>query len=65
MHAGKVGEARICRDGDLSVEVVGGVRVGGVCMRLDCAVLCECEVVCAVRGEVDHVVRDAAGVCGD
>ena len=65
LHAGEVGEARICRDGDLGVEVVGGGRGGGVCMRLRCAVLCEGEVVCAVRGEVDIVGRDSAGVRAD
>ena len=65
MDAGEVDDTGVCEDGNLGVKVVGGVRVGCVCVRLDCAVLCECEVVCAVRGEVDHVVRDAAGVCGD
>lgn len=65
LHAGEVADAGICRDGDLGVEVVGGSRGGGVCMRLDYAVLCEGEVVCAVCGEVDNAVGGSARVCGD
>ena len=65
LDAGKVGEPRICRDGDLSVEVVGGGWVGGICMRLDYAVLCEGEEVCAVRGEIYNVVGGSAGVRAD
>ena len=65
LHAGEVGEARICRDGDLGVEVVGGGRGGGVCMLLRCAVLCEGEVVCAVCGEIYNVVGGSAGVRAD
>ena len=51
LDAGEVGDSGVCGNGDLGVEVVGGVRVGFVCMRLDCAVLCECEVICAICRE--------------
>ena len=65
MDAGEVAYACIREDADLRVEVGGWIRGGCVCMRLQCSVLCECQVVCAICGEVDRLVRSAAGVRGD